>query len=205
MLNIDHSNLIVPQRKKYIYCNICSNSLLKKKQYSWYYLAHQAAAGHRHWLVPPPQASHSSAAARYAFHTAGSRRHTVPPPRLSSASFRFMSPTHTQPPPDPAASGLTAHLEWSLLDLKVNVGPGLMSVMSRTFQPSEQSEGRMPGEWTQNWTRRSDRRVGATQEWYRSDEAGGHAHVSLFILARKLKVKLTQDEVWPQDSSDYFY
>lgn len=84
-----------------------------------------------------------------------------------------MSPTHTQPPPapDPAALGLTAHLEWSWLALKVNVCPGWMSVMSRTFQPSEQSEGRMPVERTQNWTRRSDWRLGATQEWYRSDEA----------------------------------
>lgn len=81
-----------------------------------------------------------------------------------------MSPTHTQPPPAPVSLGLTAHLEWSWLVLKENVCPGLRSLMFRTFQSSEQSEERMPVERIQNWTKRSDWRVGATHAWYRSDE-----------------------------------
>lgn len=31
-----------------------------------------------------------------------------------------------------------------------------------------------------------------------------HAHIGLFIPARKLKVKLTQEELWPQQCSNYF-
>lgn len=83
-----------------------------------------------------------------------------------------MSPTHTQPPPSPEAAALvlTAHLEWSWLALKLNVFPGFICLMSRTFHPSEQSEGRIPVERTQNWTSRSDWRVGATQAWYRSNQ-----------------------------------
>lgn len=96
----------------------------------------------------------------------------MPPPRCSSATFRFMSPTHTQPPPgpEPASLVLTAHLEWSRLALNSNVFPGFICVTSRTFHPSEQSEGRTPEERTQNWTRRSDWRAGATHPWYRSNE-----------------------------------
>lgn len=51
----------------------------------------------------------------------------------------------------------------------MNFWPGERLVMSKTFQPRVQFDGSMPVERTQNWTRRLDWRVGATQEWYRSD------------------------------------
>lgn len=78
-----------------------------------------------------------------------------------------MSLTQAQGP-----SGATHHLEWSSVALKVGpVGPGkAVWVTSSTCRALEQLEGRIPGEFCQNWTCRLLPRASANQPEYRSIE-----------------------------------